>query len=580
MTLKRLICGFFIPLFFASSVFASQNFDERLAQLDKLLQTDLPQAEMVFTELAPSVSQFTRPQLATYHTLSSIKHLYLSELEQAHHSLDIALSFEPSEELLTRIYLYKVTIYLMQRNYEAAFSMLEMNLSRIESYQDNRLKVASYVRLLNILLDLNAYDEMRDTANLVLDINQGQDTKNECYAKLYLAVATLKLTQYPLANDLFKDSQIYCAANEQPLIANMSIKGQAQSYFELGQLVQARPMFETALAGYETFRFQLEINEVKAYLSKIYFYQKDYDRAAEYAQELSKLNDDKVNQFAKKQANEVLAMLASKDGDYAKAYQYQLIAHTLDLQYLDDKTNKQNAYQMARFNNAETKRENKSLQQERMLMMQQKDLMLKEKSSSMMFSTLLFGVCIGLVLLLLTAWLQRNQFRRQAQRDGLTGIYNRQTGLDLAEDELVQVLTNKSHFSVMILDLDFFKSINDRFGHATGDWTIKKVAHVIQDIIRPTDIFCRMGGEEFVLYLPNTELSAALILAESIRSEIDNINTKYSGHNFSITISIGLSTLEEGDLSLDPLLSRADIALYESKRQGRNKALIYQPSFA
>jgi len=132
----------------------------------------------------------------------------------------------------------------------------------------------------------------------------------------------------------------------------------------------------------------------------------------------------------------------------------------------------------------------------------------------------------------------------------------------------------------MILDLDLFKSINDRFGHATGDWTLKKVTHVIQDIIRPTDIFCRMGGEEFVLYLPNTDEQTASVLAESIRSEIESINTKYSGHNFSISISIGISSLDEGDLSLDPLLSRADIALYESKRQGRNKVLIYQPAFA
>jgi len=580
MIFKRFIYCFLMQLVFASGVFASQNFDEDLAKVDKLLQTDLPQAEIMFAELENSLPQLTRSQLAKYHTLYSIKHLYLSELDKANSSLELALSFDPSEELLTRIYLYKVTIYLMQRNYQAAFSMLEINLSRIKNYQDTSLKVASYVRLLNIFLDLNAYDEMRDTASLVLNLNQGKNTKDECYAKLYLAVATLRLAQYQKANNLFKESQIYCETNEQPLIGTMSIKGQAESYFELGQLAIAKPMFETALTGYQKFRFQPEINDVKSYLSKIYFYQQDYAKAAEYADELSKLNEDKVNQHVKKRANEVLAMLANKDGDYAKAYQYQQIAHTLDLQDLNDKTNKQNAYQMARFNNAEANRENKSLQQERMLMMQQKDLMLKEKSSSIMFSTLLFGVCVGLLLLLLTAWLQRNQFRRQAQRDGLTGIYNRQTGQDLAEDELVQVQANHNQFSVMILDLDLFKSINDRFGHATGDWTLKKVTHVIQDIIRPTDIFCRMGGEEFVLYLPNTDEQTASVLAESIRSEIESINTKYSGHNFSISISIGISSLDEGDLSLDPLLSRADIALYESKRQGRNKVLIYQPAFA
>ena len=315
-------------------------------------------------------------------------------------------------------------------------------------------------------------------------------------------------------------------------------------------------------------------------MSKICFYKGDYQTAALYANELNELNEDKSNNHVKKQANEVLAMLASRDGQYAKAYQYQVVAHALDLQDLDESNHKQNAYQMARFDSAEKNRENKNLLQEHELMVQQKDLFLKEKSSSIMFSTLLFGVCIGLLLLLLTAWLQRNQFMRQAQRDGLTGIFNRQTGQDLAENELVQALSNHHHFSVLVLDLDLFKSINDRFGHATGDWTLKKVTQVIQDIIRPSDIFCRLGGEEFVLYLPNTDEKTAFKLAESIRKEVEHINTKYSCHNFSITLSVGVSSLTGDDLSIDPLLSRADIALYKCKHQGRNKVLVYHPSFA
>lgn len=580
MKYKGLVFCLLAQLVIANGAFASENYDESLARVEKLLQTDFVQAEAAITELEGSLDKLSRTQLAEYYILLSMKYMYLSELEQANQALDLALTYNPSEKSLTQIYLHKTTVYMMLRSYEAAFAMLEINLARIEGVQDTSLKVASYVRLLNILLDLNAYEEMLNTAQLVLNLNQGKDTKNECFAKLYLAVATLRLGRYSEANDLFKQSEIYCANNEQPLIEIMSIKGQAESYFESGQLDLARPLFEAALEGYLSFQFQVEIHSAKAFLSKIYFYKGDYQTAALYANELNELNEDKSNNHVKKQANEVLAMLASRDGQYAKAYQYQVVAHALDLQDLDESNHKQNAYQMARFDSAEKNRENKNLLQEHELMVQQKDLFLKEKSSSIMFSTLLFGVCIGLLLLLLTAWLQRNQFMRQAQRDGLTGIFNRQTGQDLAENELVQALSNHHHFSVLVLDLDLFKSINDRFGHATGDWTLKKVTQVIQDIIRPSDIFCRLGGEEFVLYLPNTDEKTAFKLAESIRKEVEHINTKYSGHNFSITLSVGVSSLTGDDLSIDPLLSRADIALYKCKHQGRNKVLVYHPSFA
>lgn len=580
MKYKGLVFCLLAQLVIANGAFASENYDESLARVEKLLQTDFVQAEAAITELEGSLDKLSRTQLAEYYILLSMKYMYLSELEQANQALDLALTYNPSEKSLTQIYLHKTTVYMMLRSYEAAFAMLEINLARIEGVQDTSLKVASYVRLLNILLDLNAYEEMLNTAQLVLNLNQGKDTKNECFAKLYLAVATLRLGRYSEANDLFKQSEIYCANNEQPLIEIMSIKGQAESYFESGQLDLAKPLFEAALEGYLSFQFQVEIHSAKAFLSKIYFYKGDYQTAALYANELNELNEDKSNNHVKKQANEVLAMLASRDGQYAKAYQYQVVAHALDLQDLDESNHKQNAYQMARFDSAEKNRENKNLLQEHELMVQQKDLFLKEKSSSIMFSTLLFGVCIGLLLLLLTAWLQRNQFMRQAQRDGLTGIFNRQTGQDLAENELVQALSNHHHFSVLVLDLDLFKSINDRFGHATGDWTLKKVTQVIQDIIRPSDIFCRLGGEEFVLYLPNTDEKTAFKLAESIRKEVEHINTKYSGHNFSITLSVGVSSLTGDDLSIDPLLSRADIALYKCKHQGRNKVLVYHPSFA
>ncbi|QIR13882.1 GGDEF domain-containing protein [Shewanella aestuarii] len=579
--LKSILLGWFFSalLVMTCGVVASEQYSNQLVEVDQLIGSDFQLAKQKLLALDDKLEQFTEQEKAHYYMLMSLLHIYLSEYQQAKIALDNALKASPSEELLTRIYLYKVTVSNGLKDYESAFLELATNLSRIDTYQDTKIKIASYIRLLNVLMDLYAYEEMLKTAKLVLNLNQGQDVKSECYAMLYYAVAMLKLENPQESISLFDETGSYCAANGLPLIDIMSQKGKAIAYFELSDFNTASRLFEQAYKRYLPFEFQVELNDIKSYLANIYFNQQEYEKSYSYASELANLNEDKVNNEVKTRAHEVLAMLASHQGDFAKAYQHQVIAHALSLQELNEKKLKQNAYQMARFDSAEKSRENNNLIQEHELMMKQKDLFLKEKSSSIMFSTLLFGVCIGLGLLLITAWMQRNQYMRQAQRDGLTGIYNRQTGQDLAENELVQVLANNGHYSIMILDLDFFKTINDRFGHATGDWALKKITHVVEDIIRPSDIFCRLGGEEFVIYMPYTDELTAFNLAETVRQEVERINTKYSGHDFSITVSIGVSALNKEDLSLDPLLNKADIALYECKSQGRNKVLVYKPSF-
>ncbi|UJL44329.1 GGDEF domain-containing protein [Shewanella vesiculosa] len=220
-------------------------------------------------------------------------------------------------------------------------------------------------------------------------------------------------------------------------------------------------------------------------------------------------------------------------------------------------------------------RENSSLIQDHELLMKQKDLFMKEKSSSIMFSTLLVGLSVGLLLLLISAWLQRNQFMKQAQRDGLTGIFNRRTGQEMAENEFIQAQTIGERFSVVLMDLDLFKNINDQYGHGTGDWVLKKVTNVIEGMLKPTDIFTRMGGEEFAVFMPKQAEDMAVDFAERIRNEVANINTRFSGHDFTVTVSCGVSTVTKDDLSLDPLIHRADLALYRAKHNGRNCVISY-----
>ena len=126
-----------------------------------------------------------------------------------------------------------------------------------------------------------------------------------------------------------------------------------------------------------------------------------------------------------------------------------------------------------------------------------------------------------------------------------------------------------------MIDIDFFKKVNDKYGHFVGDEVLKMLTKNINDNIRNSDILARMGGEEFVVLLNETNEEEALEIAQKIRKIIENSNLEYNDINVQVTISIGLSMLNhEKDNEIDEILIRADEALYISKNSGRNKVSI------
>ncbi|TAN61961.1 MAG: GGDEF domain-containing protein, partial [Magnetospirillum sp.] len=127
--------------------------------------------------------------------------------------------------------------------------------------------------------------------------------------------------------------------------------------------------------------------------------------------------------------------------------------------------------------------------------------------------------------------------------------------------------------SGLMLDIDHFKRINDTFGHPVGDLAIKAMADACADAIRAIDALGRLGGEEFAIVLPDTELAAAVMVAERIRAAVSQIAIATDKEPVTFTTSIGVAQLTEADLSVEALLSRADAALYGAKNSGRNKVV-------
>lgn len=160
-------------------------------------------------------------------------------------------------------------------------------------------------------------------------------------------------------------------------------------------------------------------------------------------------------------------------------------------------------------------------------------------------------------------------------KDALTGIANRGAFQARAEESFKRSNLLAIPLSLLIFDLDKFKSINDNYGHPAGDYVLSELAHVVRDkLIRSNDFFARVGGEEFALLLLGSNLAQGQEIGERIRTTIQNHNFVFEDKKLPVTISLGLSTKGEADSEWQSLYERADKALYQSKNNGRNQLTV------
>jgi len=160
----------------------------------------------------------------------------------------------------------------------------------------------------------------------------------------------------------------------------------------------------------------------------------------------------------------------------------------------------------------------------------------------------------------------------ESMTDPLTGLLNRRYFNEQIQKEAARSRRHGLRFSVLMLDIDHFKRINDTYGHPVGDLAIKAVASVCNKALRPQDILARYGGEEFVIALPHTDAEGAGAVAERIRQAVEQIEIAAEPGPVRFTVSIGVSTYRR-DLPFEQIVGRADQALYQAKQTGRNRVV-------
>jgi diguanylate cyclase (GGDEF)-like protein len=189
------------------------------------------------------------------------------------------------------------------------------------------------------------------------------------------------------------------------------------------------------------------------------------------------------------------------------------------------------------------------------------------------------SIVLVIIVAALSALLVRSQVRlnRQsralalaASTDVLTGALTRRAFMDAADREFARICRYGGHLACIMIDLDHFKNINDTHGHAAGDLILASAAQHIASRLREPDMFCRYGGEEFVILLPETDQFGAATVAEELRAGLSGLNLEHREKKLPLTASFGVADISNQCTTLDVLLALADKALYEAKESGRN----------
>lgn len=162
------------------------------------------------------------------------------------------------------------------------------------------------------------------------------------------------------------------------------------------------------------------------------------------------------------------------------------------------------------------------------------------------------------------------ELNKYATTDSLTGCFNRRQFFQLSDVEISKAKRRDCRLSIIMMDIDHFKQINDQYGHAAGDLALTSLTQACQSACRDSDILGRLGGEEFALCCPDADIEGATVLAERIRSQCEALRVEFDGQVFGMTVSIGVTRVTRRDVTVHEPLQRADAFLYKAKNSGRN----------
>jgi diguanylate cyclase (GGDEF)-like protein len=387
------------------------------------------------------------------------------------------------------------------------------------------------------------------------------------------------MQKYAASIDEFDDARKLSALlNDTQGVAFADVRV-CEARIELGQLIKARASCENALFTFIASRFSDEVKETEALLARIDLAEGHPEKALATLNEVLDHSGTDVLPLRVASLYQWRARTNAALHNYRDAYNDLSEYSRRYVATNDADRTKQAVALRARFETDREIERNALLKRELDLSHEQSQRQAQQLRWNAIAAVSAVLVIALLIYFLITNLRYRQQLVRLASQDGLTGLPNRRRTAELATTALAAATGSDKPLTIAIIDMDHFKFINDRCGHATGDYVLREFARLGRESVRAEDSLGRWGGEEFLLIMPDANADVAIATLERLRTLVFGINLPPSGAGLRVSLSAGLASRDRQVRSLDELIARADAALYVAKNEGRDLVRVADEKF-
>ncbi len=543
-----------------------------LKQADSVKTSNHPEFLQLMKQLGGAVTRFSPQQQLYLRYLQAWEAGYHGDYEAAAPLLRVVIAESADATLRFRAGVTLVNNFVIGSRYEDAFARISQLLDQLQQITDKNARIQALGVAAMLYNEAGQYDLGLTYANQMLLENPGGD--GDCKGRILRVQSLYQSGKFSTFDEQAGKAIDVCNKASEFLYANVARFYVAGFDIQHGHSSAAIKLLQKNYADVQHIGYPELISDFDASLAQAYWNEGDVPLAKQYAQ--AAVDDGVKHEFTKSltSAYELLYLIAKKQGDLDAALIYHEKYMAADKGYLNDVSAKALAFQTVRQQVMAKKLQIDALNKQNQILQLQQSLDKKASETSRLYILLLL-----VVLAFIAFWtyrIKRSQLRfmKLARRDGLTGIFNRQHFVSSAELQLQYCKKSGRQACLVLIDLDHFKVVNDTHGHAVGDRVLKRAVEACEQHLRSTDIFGRLGGEEFGIVLPECTLDQAVNRAEQIRVAIATAVSDDDTPGIPISASFGVATIARSGYELRQLLIHADDGLYLAKREGRNRVSV------
>lgn len=573
MSVKILLL--FWVIIFSSATISGENDTQLLIKADSVRSSNPEQSKFLLDSINPSQLNSAERDLFQYLTIYNQS--LTGSLDEAKNNFKKLITKETVYDVQQRALASLLTMLTGMKNWAEALPTANLLLDSLNS----SIPVKSLQTLENTHSSLavfyNHIGEHQLAQHFAGNLIKNSDSpRRVCAATSVFLYSQIELSPTDIQAEDFLNAITLCNTANETILKSSVVAHMAKYFLVIQKPQNAINVLEKYVSEVEASNYKAMTASFYGLMAKGYLALFDHPQAEKYARILIDTKAEHQYEQAITTAYKVLSEVVEKRGNFEQANFYYKKYFEAERINFDQENAKLLAIQKARQDTLEKTNQISLLDKENDLLKIQAALN-KEAAQN---DRLTMGL-LALVTLLILLWAYKNRrahikLRYMAQTDELTGIANRHHFNQLCAAALDYCQKTRQPLSFILLDLDFFKKINDNFGHQVGDWALKEACHNAKSVCRNNDIIGRMGGEEFGILLPSCSLEKAMQIAEQCRQAIAALDSTESGQQFKLTASFGVADAETCGYHFDKLFAGADTALYRSKDLGRNQVYSYK----